>query len=215
MIILILLLAIFLWQYRKRTVYNPYETKYSRSAYEQVGFTPASRCTQDICRILSGMAGCRRFLHRFRVGTDGEAELILIHESGIYVICSADLEGTVSGNPAGRYWKQSFREGWLFACRNYIGNPFLTIKEWTDEIRWELRDMPEIPYYSLAVFGSRANLQTAGYLGDNCWSLTLSQVSVTVAQIMRKNRKYLKPEQVEQIYRKLIGDSKQWKDIRQ
>ena len=206
----ILVCLLVLWHYRKRMVYNPYDEKLSHSSYHEAAFGGKERCTQEVCRILRETAGARRLLTNCSLTGDGEkkaeAEVLLIHESGIYVISSGNLEGVIRGNVMGRYWVQSFRDGWLFPCRNFFYNPFLQNKRSLDVVQWSCRDMPGLPCYSVAVFGNRGYLETAGYMGDNRWAVPLQALSVTIAWIMRQNRRFLRPAQIEQICERLKGN---------
>lgn len=169
MISILFLILIFIWFYKKRTSYNPYDISLSHSSYYECAFCREEKCTEEVLRILEPVAGHKRILKNvFLQGEkDGRAgaDVVMIHESGIYVIHSANLEGVIAGNPQGRYWKQTFREGWLLACRNYLYNPFLENKKILDVMQWEFRDMPWLPYYSFAVFGNRGVLLTSGWMG--------------------------------------------------
>lgn len=210
MLALFLVTLVLIWFYRKKAVYNPYEEALSHSSYYEVSYCRGETCTGEVCRILGEIAGHRRLVRDFRLpeertGRKEEGPVLLIHESGIYVISSRNLEGSIRGNLSGRYWIQSFRDGWLFSCRNYIYNPFLENKRSLDAIRWRCRDMPKLPYYSIAVFGSKGFLETEGYMGENRWSLPLSGLAGTAAEIMRRNRRFLKPAEVELIYERLVG----------
>ena len=197
------LLFIFLWFYRKRNVYNPYDAKYSRSSYYDCAFLGPEKCTDRIQGTLRQLAGCGRLIPAGRLSAQPDqkgADLLFIHESGIYAVTSADLAGAVSGNPSGRYWIQSFRDRFP-GCRNYVYSPFLINKRSLDFVQWECRDMPALPCYSIAVFGPKGILLTSGSLGENRWAVTLADFPLLMADIMRRNRRYLKPEQVE-----LIGE---------
>ena len=198
-------LFLFISLYRKRSTYNPYDAKYSHSSYYDCIFTSPEKCTERICSSIRQMAGCRRLLPAACLsGQEGRegADLLLIHESGIYAVSSADLTGAISGNPFGRYWIQSFRDRFP-GCRNFFYSPFLINKRSLDLVQWECRDMPALPCYSLAVFGPKGILLTSGNLGENRWAVTLTDFPGLMADIMRHNRRYLKPEQVELIYERL------------
>lgn len=201
MMVLLILLLLFLWQYRKSRSYNPYDGAYSRSSYYDAAFCGREGCIPQVRRILSDAAGAGRLLEGRELAL--EAELILIHESGIYAFSSYQMEGSIAGNPAGRYWEQIFYHGWQPAARNYFYNPFLQNKRSLDAVRWALRDMPGVPCYSFAVFGPEGELWTQGNLGDGRWAVTLHGLGGAVAGIMRRNRRFLKPEQVEEICRRL------------
>ena len=207
MLTAVILLFLFLWLYLKRSAYNPYDGKYSHSSYYDCTFTGPEKCTERILSVIRQAAGTSRLVPASRLtGDRGErgADLLLIHESGIYALTSADLSGAISGNPAGRYWIQSFRSRFP-ACRNFFYSPFLINKRSLDLVQWECRDMPSLPCYSLAVFGPKGILLTSGGLGENRWAVTLTDFPGLMADIMRHNRRYLRPEQVELIYERLSG----------
>ena len=207
MIYILFLILIFIWFYKKRTSYNPYDISLSHSSYYECAFCREEKCTEEVLRILEPVAGYKRILKNvFLQGEkDGRAgaDVVMIHESGIYVIHSVNLEGVIAGNPQGRYWKQTFREGWLLACRNYLYNPFLENKKILDVMQWEFRDMPLLPYYSFAVFGNRGVLLTSGWMGENCFSLPVHALSSAVADVFRHNRRFLKEQDIERIYERM------------
>lgn len=207
MIYILFLILIFIWFYKKRTSYNPYDISLSHSSYYECAFCREEKCTEEVLRILEPVAGYKRILKNvFLQGEkDGRAgaDVVMIHESGIYVIHSVNLEGVIAGNPQGRYWKQTFREGWLLACRNYLYNPFLENKKILDVMQWEFRDMPWLPYYSFAVFGNRGVLLTSGWMGENCFSLPVHALSSAVADVFRHIRRFLKEQDIERIYERM------------
>ena len=207
MIYILFLILIFIWFYKKRTSSNPYDISLSHSSYYECAFCREEKCTEEVLRILEPVAGYKRILKNvFLQGEkDGRAgaDVVMIHESGIYVIHSVNLEGVIAGNPQGRYWKQTFREGWLLACRNYLYNPFLENKKILDVMQWACRDMPGLPYYSFAVFGNRGVLLTSGWMGENCFSLPVHALSSAVADVFRHNRRFLKEQDIERIYERM------------
>ncbi len=224
MMVLFILLLLFIWQYRKNRSYNPYEEAYSHSSYHDAAFCRQSGCVSQVRRILAEAAGeggllegngfqsvreakpgSKRQPGRGQQPAESGAELLLIHESGIYAFSTYQLEGSIAGNPAGRYWEQVFYHGWQPAVRNYFYNPFLRNKRSLDAVRWALRDMPGVPLFSFAVFGPEGELWTQGELGDGCWAVTLHGLGGAVAGIMRRNRRFLKPGQVEEIRARLNG----------
>ncbi|WP_455618780.1 nuclease-related domain-containing protein [Eisenbergiella sp.] len=203
MLSLLVLILLFIYMYKKRASYNPYDVKYSHSSYYECSFTKRETCTEEILDILRPVAGHKRILTNLCLtdesGRTGGADVVMIHESGIYVIYSGNFPGVISGNPEGRYWIQSFREGRLLSCRNYLYNPFLENKRILDRMQWELKDMPWLPYYSIAVFGRAGMLATAGYMGENRFALPVYGLSAAVADIFRHNRRFLKLQDIERV----------------
>ena len=208
MLSLLLLLLIFIYMYKKRASYNPYDVKFSHSSYYECSFLQREPCTEEILGILRPVAGYKRILTDLSLaeeqGSTGSADVVMIHESGIYVIYSGNFPGVISGNPEGRYWIQSFREGRFLSCRNYLYNPFLENKRILDRMQWELKDMPWLPYYSIAVFGNKGRLATAGYMGENRFALPVYGLPAAVADIFRRNRRFLKEQDIDRICARLL-----------
>ena len=100
MISILFLILIFIWFYKKRTSYNPYDISLSHSSYYECAFCREEKCTEEVLRILEPVAGHKRILKNvFLQGEkDGRAgaDVVMIHESGIYVIHSANLEGVIA-----------------------------------------------------------------------------------------------------------------------
>ena len=79
--------------YKKRASYNPYDVKYSHSSYYECSFTKREICTEEILDILRPVAGYKRILTDLcltdELGRTGGADVVMIHESGIYVMVQA------------------------------------------------------------------------------------------------------------------------------
>ena len=213
------ILLLIILQLKRRDYYNPYDEELSNSSYYDASFVRKEKFTDEICAMLNEMSGYKRLIKNFyfereiREGSKRRrktrfvkelAEILLIHESGIFVINSQNLEGSIRGNEAGRYWIQSFRDGWFLGCRNYIVNPFMENKPVMDAMRWHCRDMPKLPFYSLAVFGKKGILETEGYMDENKWAVSIQSFPVVISDIMRQKRKFLRPEEVELVYDRLM-----------
>ncbi len=207
------------WLIRKKDIYNPYEEALGNSGYHEASLLPKATCTEEICRLLEEISGKRRLIRDFvyqreilvgrkrrkkaRIVTE-RGEILLIHEAGIFFITSADLEGNIRGNARGRYWIQSFRDGYVMPCRNYISNPFLENKKLADVIRWQCRDRSKLPFYYFAVFGRSGLLETEGEMEENKWALSIRNFPTVIAEVMRRKRKYLNAEEVEEVYRRIM-----------
>lgn len=197
--LILILLAVHI--YRKNDIYNPYDTRMIHSSYYDAAYCKEGKCYEEVYEMLHRMAGYKRIFINCRFMKDGmKYDLIMLHESGIYVMETKDYTGWISGNPEGIYWIQDQgRESW-FSNKNYFYNPFLKIKSCIDILRWELKDMPWIPYYSLAVFGNRCRLELPNYMENERWAVPLNRFAYTIDDIFRHNKRFLKPEMVDEIY---------------
>ena len=62
MISILFLILIFIWFYKKRTSYNPYDISLSHSSYYECAFCREEKCTEEVLRILEPVAGHKRIL---------------------------------------------------------------------------------------------------------------------------------------------------------
>ena len=62
MLTAVILLFLFIWLYRKKSTYNPYDVKYSHSSYYDCTFTGPGKCTERIRSAILQMAGDCRLL---------------------------------------------------------------------------------------------------------------------------------------------------------
>ena len=51
------------------------------------------------------------------------ADIIMIHETGIYVVEAKDYQGWISGNPEEEYWVQTLCASQLTSYKNYFLQP--------------------------------------------------------------------------------------------
>ena len=86
--------------------------------YDIVSFGGRNRgqCGENkIYDTLEKLSGCKAMLPNCYLPTENgdvtEVDLILIHESGIYVIESKNYSGWIFGSENQRYWTQSFSDG--------------------------------------------------------------------------------------------------------
>lgn len=102
-------------------------------------------------------------------GTFTEVDLILLHESGIYVIESKNYSGWIFGKDYEQYWTQSF--GRRKSQRSRFFNPII---QNAVHVKW-LREYigKDFPIYSYIVFGDHCELKNItvtkpGYFVTNC-----------------------------------------------
>ena len=82
MLSLLVLILLFIYMYKKRASYNPYDVKYSHSSYYDCSFTKRETCTEEILDILRPVAGYKRILTDLcltdELGRTGGADVVMI-----------------------------------------------------------------------------------------------------------------------------------------
>lgn len=110
-----------------------------------------------------------------------EVDLILIHESGIYVIESKNYSGWIFGSENHKYWTQSLPNHSGQAEKYQFYNPL-----WQNETHIRclksLLQNNEVPYYSYVVFGNNCELKNI--------QLTSGKHHVTYALYLRRDIEY-------------------------
>ena len=132
-------------------------------------------------------------------GTFTEIDVILLHESGIYVVESKNYSGWIFGKDYEQYWTQSL--GGKKSQRSRFFNPII---QNSVHIKWLREYIGEgFPIYSYIVFGDRCELKKItvtkpGYFVTNCHFLLQSVQNNAV-----KAGKTLSPKAIDSLYKKL------------
>lgn len=92
-------------------------------------------------------------------GETTEVDVILIHETGIYVIGSKNYKGWIFGSEEQKNWTQTLSAGRNGVQKYHFYNPVIQNKV---HIKWikEYLKMRNLPIYSYIVFGNNATLKS-------------------------------------------------------
>ena len=104
--------------------------KLSHSSYYEVAYGGEKKCVDQAAAILKDVGGYGRILRDWRYLSENgpsSADVILLHETGVYVLETKDYGGWISGNPQEEYWVQTLWTGRYTSCQNYFYNPFLKL----------------------------------------------------------------------------------------
>ena len=206
MVSVLCLLLVLIYLYRHH-LYNKLDRrKLSHSSYYDVTFGGEQKCSDEVVRILRDVGGYKKIVVNWHYVENGEpacADVILLHETGIYVAEAKDYQGWVSGNPEDEYWVQTLCGSQLTSYKNYFYNPLLKNSACIRALQKELPDMKWLPFFSLAIFGNACELENAG-LSDNTSKIILvRQLSYTIYGMVRSARKFLAPQVIDEIYDRL------------
>ena len=161
----------------------------------------------DLYRCLSPLEGYKRFLFNCYLpkedGETTEADVILLHESGIYVFESKNYSGWIFGSENQTYWTQTLPAGRRGVQKYRFFNPLIQ-NEVHVKCLQRILDESTVPIYSYIVFGDNCTLKdvrlTSGrHFVTHCGGV-LSQVMYT-AQMAGGQ---LPPEQIDVWYERLF-----------
>ena len=203
-VLCLILVSVYLYRHH---LYNKLDRqKLSHSSYYDVSFGGERKCSDEVVRILKDVGGYKKIVVNWHYCENGEpscADVILLHETGIYVVEAKDYQGWISGEPEDEYWVQTLCGSQLTSYKNYFYNPLMKNSSCIRSLQKELPDMKWLPFFSMAVFGNQCELENAG-LSDNTSKIILvRQLSYTIYGMVRSARKFLAPQVIDEIYDRL------------
>lgn len=151
---------------------------------------------------LRPLKGYKRFLFNCYLpkedGETTEVDVILLHESGIYVFESKNYSGWIFGTETQRYWMQTFKNG----SKEYFLNPVIQNR---GHLKW-LRAFLEgntIPFYSYIVFGDHCILKDITLVSNQHYIVHLCDILNSVRRNAARAERQISAEQIDSLYEKL------------
>ena len=139
-----------------------------------------------------------------RDGGTTEVDLILIHESGIYVIESKNYSGWIFGSENQRYWTQSLPSRSKKSEKHQFYNPIWQNKTHVQSLKCLLQNN-EIPYYSYVVFGDSCELKNVQLTSGRHHVTYCSYLLKEISENARYNGRCLSDEQINECYTILLN----------
>ena len=133
-------------------------------------------------------------------GTTTEIDLLMIHETGIYVIESKNYIGYIFGSSKRRYWTQTLNAGRGRIEKHQFYNPVLQNKA-------HIRQLKEIvgsfvPMYSYIVFGDKCEFKNLE-LDGTCRVIYRSELMRALKMDINEKSKVLTESQIDALFEKL------------
>lgn len=165
--IVLIILAVKKSNSRKTTSVQRQNIKQTIPTYQNTPTQPIYTSTDDIkgsfgeyClyQDLKEMPGDKKILTNCYIpksnGTTTEIDLIMIHETGVYVIESKNYSGWIFGSDDNQQWTQTFPNGNKF----YFYNPIKQNLNHINNLKALIGN--DIPYYSFVIFGDECQLKS-------------------------------------------------------
>lgn len=113
-------------------------------------------------------------------GKTTEIDMIMLHETGIYVFESKNYSGWIFGNDAQQKWTQTFSNG----QKEHFYNPVFQNAAHIKTLKEVLHIDSEIPVYSIIVFSERCTLKNITVTAKNTFVVKRNDLSRTVMTII-------------------------------
>ena len=162
---------------------------------------------EQVYNVLERLEGRKAVLRNCYIpkvtGGTTEIDLILLHESGIYVIESKNYSGWIFGNENQKYWTQSLPGRYGTTHKNRFYNPLWQNETHIRSLKYILGDNT-IPYYSYVVFGDDCELKNVQLVSGNHTVTFYSYLLRSISERAANNGCILSDERMAEIYKKLI-----------
>ncbi len=189
-------------RYQKTDYYNQTHKK-----FWDLQFDKGSQGEYLLWDSLQQLPGYKKFLFNCYLpkenGETTEIDLILLHESGIYVFESKNYSGWIFGTETQQYWVQSLPGRYGQAHKVKFFNPILQNKV---HLKWLARYLERSPsaFYSYIIFGDECTLKDITLTsGQHCVVNRSNILSSLSAQIQLSSVK-LTTAEIDTLYQKLF-----------
>lgn len=188
--------------------------QYKKTEYYAVTHAPYFSVMLDVGRLgeydtyqhLKSLKGYKKFLFNCYIPKEDEEtteiDVIMLHESGIYVFESKNYSGWIFGTENQKQWTQSLPAGRGRSKKVHFFNPIMQNKT---HVKWlkSYLQQEELDFFSYIVFSKRCELKNIKLTTSNHYVLKreylLSQVRKNANEVGQK----LSNEQIDKLYDKL------------
>lgn len=181
------------WKQWKHTREQYNETEYAiqtKNSYERVMRDRGLSGEYLIYKALETLDGPRKFLFNLylptRNGGTTELDVVLLHESGIYVFESKNYSGWIFGSEQQQYWTQTLPARRRQSQKHPFYNPILQNDGHINGLYQMLRHVQLLsgppPYYSYIVFGNHCVLMNVPQGRGNVHVLSLGELFFAVQE---------------------------------
>ncbi len=188
-------------QYEKTEYYRQTKNPYIHVAFDKGRL--GEFCTY---KNLKPLKGYKRYLFNLYLpkgnGETTELDVVLLHESGIYVFESKNYSGWIFGSETQQYWTQTLPSGKGKSQKKRFFNPIIQNKVHLKWLQNFLADQT-LPFYSYIVFSERCTLKDITLTSKKHHVVKRYDLLSAVRQNANNAGKILSSEKIDILYKKL------------
>lgn len=189
--------------------------RYESTSYFEQTKIPYKQMLKDTGRVgeyyifdqLKNLNGYKKFLFNCYVPKSDdkttEIDVIMLHETGIYVFESKNYSGWIFGNADDKYWTQTLRSGRYGSEKNRFYNPILQNSNHIKWLKTFLTDYGDKPFISYIAFSDRCRLMDITLTNSEQFVMHRSQATDDVFDKVKKSAAVLTTQQIDDIFNKL------------
>lgn len=178
----------------------------TKNSYNSVRFNKGRLGEFYTYKYLKSLAGYKRYLFNLYVpknnGETTELDVVLLHESGIYVFESKNYSGWIFGTESQKYWTQTLPIGRGRTQKNKFYNPILQNKGHLKWLQAFLVDQT-LPFYSYIVFSNRCTLKNITLTSGKHYVVNRYNLFSVVQQNITKAGTHLSSDKIDELFKKL------------
>ncbi len=188
-------------QYEKTEYYHQ-----TRNSYINVLLNKGLRGEFNTYKCLKSLKGYKRYLFNLYLpkgnGETTELDVVLLHESGIYVFESKNYSGWIFGTESQQYWTQTLQSQNGRPKKTQFFNPILQNK---GHLKWLLTFLADqtLPFYSYIVFSDHCELKNITLTTGNHHVVKCCQLLSAVRQNIAMTGVQLSSEKIDILFEKL------------
>lgn len=137
-------------------------------------------------------------------GSTTEIDVIMIHNSGIYVFESKNYSGWIFGNENQEEWTQTLVGGGSRSQKNHFFNPIMQNNLHIKHLSKLIND-ENIKYHSYIVFGKNCEIKDVNVYSKKHHVLSINDLLLDVSKQFVSYEDNLSSEQIDAIYNKLYS----------
>ncbi len=194
-----------LWKKKKYEATDYYNQ--TKTDYDKLLKNTGSLGEFYIYEDLKPLQGHKKYLYNCYLPKEDEAtteiDVILLHESGIYVMESKNYSGWIFGKEQQKNWMQTLPTGKGSSQKEYFLNPIMQNKGHIKWLKRYLGDEKEFPVYSYIVFSERCELKNVTLTSGEHHVIKRNQLLQAIQQNAQIVGTQLSVEEIDLLYQKL------------
>lgn len=180
--------------------------KQTRNGFLSVQFDKGIKGEFLIWKYLRNLSGYKKYLFNCYLPKDNgettELDVILLHESGIYVFESKNFSGWIFGTETQQYWTQTLPKGRGKSQKERFFNPIIQNKV---HLKWLSKYLNKEcnQFYSYIVFSNRCTLKDITLTSGQHHVINRYNILQSVRENVQEAGQKLTSEEIDQIYTNL------------
>ena len=186
-------------RYRRTEYYRQ-----TKNSYKSVQLDKGLLGEFSTYKCLEPLSGYKRYLFNLYIpksnGETTELDIVLLHESGIYVFESKNYSGWIVGSETEQYWTQLL--GREYSQENQFYNPILQNE---GHLRWLKNFLADrtLSLYSYIVFSDHCTLKDINLISRKHYVVKQHNLLSAVERNAAKAKSRLTPDKIDKLFKKL------------